>query len=158
MATTFYIKRKLNHAFVFIFIGAIYFIGGSIAAVPVAVMVLLIIYALIIKRPLNKSIESAYQAAAHKNAVLIEIGLSENLLPYIIEKGSVSIDGISLTVASVTKRSFIVSVIPHTKKMTTLEKAMPGQMVNIECDMIGKYIQSFFANFNSFRSHHDCFL
>ena len=81
-----------------------------------------------------------------ENAVLIEIGLSENLLPYIIEKGSVSIDGISLTVARVTKRSFIVSVIPHTKKMTTLEKAMPGQMVNIECDMIGKYIQSFFAN------------
>ena len=81
-----------------------------------------------------------------ENAVLIEIGLSENLLPYIIEKGSVSIDGISLTVASVTKSSFTVSVIPHTKKMTTLEKAMSGQMVNIECDMIGKYIHSFVAN------------
>ena len=81
-----------------------------------------------------------------ENAVLIEIGLSASLIPYIIEKGSVSIDGISLTVASVTKRSFIVSVIPHTKKMTTLEKAMSGQMVNIECDMIGKYIQSFVAN------------
>ena len=81
-----------------------------------------------------------------ENAVLIEIGLSSSLIPYIIEKGSVSIDGISLTVASVTKSSFTVSVIPHTKKMTTLEKAMSGQMVNIECDMIGKYIHSFVAN------------
>ena len=81
-----------------------------------------------------------------ENAVLIEIWLSENLLPYIIEKGSVSIDGISLTVASVTKSSFTVSVIPHTKKMTTLEEAMSGQMVNIECDMIGKYIHNFVTN------------
>ena len=81
-----------------------------------------------------------------ENAVLIEIGLSSSLISYIIEKGSVSIDGISLTVASVTKSSFTVSVIPHTKKMTTLEKAMPGQMVNIECDMIAKYIYSFVTN------------
>lgn len=66
------VSTMIDLPFVFIFIGTIYFIGGSIAAVPVAVMVLLIIYALIIKRPLNKSIESAYQAAAHKNAVLIE--------------------------------------------------------------------------------------
>jgi ATP-binding cassette subfamily C protein LapB len=66
------VSTIIDLPFVFIFLGTIYFIGGSLVIVPVTIMILLVIYALIIKRPLNKSIESAYKAAAHKNAVLIE--------------------------------------------------------------------------------------
>lgn len=60
---------------------------------------------------------------------------------YIIEKGSVAIDGISLTVNSVTLDSFSINIIPHTAKMTTLSFRKPGDIVNIETDIIGKYVE-----------------
>ncbi|MEI6457247.1 MAG: riboflavin synthase, partial [bacterium] len=69
------------------------------------------------------------------------IEASAGLLRYIVEKGSVAIDGISLTVARVDERSFEVSVIPHTLKMTSLESKTKGSQVNIECDMIAKYTE-----------------
>ncbi len=60
---------------------------------------------------------------------------------YIVEKGSVAIDGISLTVAEVEDFSFKVSIIPHTKKETNLGDKKKNDMVNIECDVIGKYVE-----------------
>ena len=62
-------------------------------------------------------------------------------MKYIVEKGSVALDGISLTVASVTDNDFKVSIIPHTASETTLLSKQPGNLINIECDMIGKYVE-----------------
>ncbi|SCY82923.1 riboflavin synthase [Alkaliphilus peptidifermentans] len=75
------------------------------------------------------------------NAVWITIEPHPKLLKYIIEKGSIAIDGVSLTVAYIDERVFKVSIIPHTKDETTLIDKMVGQLVNLECDMIGKYIE-----------------
>ncbi len=60
---------------------------------------------------------------------------------YIIQKGSITIDGISLTVNSVDERTFSVSIIPHTLAVTTLGRLSPGDQVNIEVDIIGKYVE-----------------
>jgi riboflavin synthase len=65
----------------------------------------------------------------------------ETLLKYIIEKGSVAVDGISLTVNTVTGGDFSVMIIPHTLEKTTLIDRIPGDRVNIESDLIGKYIE-----------------
>lgn len=75
------------------------------------------------------------------NAVWYRISADVKLLRYIIEKGSVAIDGISLTVAEVRTDSFSVSVIPHTRANTTLSQRRIGDVVNIENDCIGKYVE-----------------
>ena len=75
------------------------------------------------------------------NAQIVTISAAPNLLRYIVEKGSIAIDGISLTVASVTKSSFSVSLIPHTGACTTLLSKRPGDPVNLETDVIGKYVE-----------------
>jgi len=75
------------------------------------------------------------------NAVWFSIGTEASVLKYIVEKGSVALDGISLTVASVSPISFEVSVIPHTRNVTTLIERQAGDLVNIECDQIAKYIE-----------------
>lgn len=75
------------------------------------------------------------------NAVRYEIGTEENVLKYIVEKGSVTIDGISLTVTKVTEKSFLVSVIPHTLSVTILGEKSIGSIVNLENDIIGKYVE-----------------
>lgn len=74
------------------------------------------------------------------NAVWVEIEAADSILKYIVEKGSIAIDGISLTVAKVTEKSFAVSVIPHTGAETTLLGKKPGDIVNLENDIIGKYV------------------
>lgn len=71
---------------------------------------------------------------------LIKITLPESFMKYVIPMGSICIDGVSLTVASVHGNDFTVSIIPHTLDMTTLKNIKPGSQVNIELDMIGKYI------------------
>ena len=76
-----------------------------------------------------------------ENAVWYTIAAKEHLLRYIVEKGSVALDGISLTVAEVNEKEFQVSVIPHTRQETALAQKRPGSMINIECDMIGKYVE-----------------
>lgn len=73
----------------------------------------------------------------------VEIGCDNKLMRYIIEKGSIAIDGISLTVASVQANSFEVSIIPHTKDHTTLLAKSVGDTVNLENDLVGKYIERF---------------
>ena len=75
------------------------------------------------------------------NAVLVTISAAPELLRYVVEKGSVAIDGISLTVAKVSHTDFTVSLIPHTGEETTLLRHRPGEMVNLETDIIGKYVE-----------------
>ncbi len=75
------------------------------------------------------------------NAIWVEIQTPAEILHYIIEKGSITIDGISLTVAYVDNKVFKVSVIPHTGEETTLLKKKPGDIVNLENDLIGKYVE-----------------
>ncbi len=75
------------------------------------------------------------------NAVWVTIAAPPDILKYIIRKGSVAIDGVSLTVAYIDEKLFKVSVIPHTRDITTLLKKKTGDPVNLECDMIGKYIE-----------------
>lgn len=77
------------------------------------------------------------------NAVWITISASSEILKYIVQKGSIAIDGVSLTVAYVNETVFKVSIIPHTKDMTTLLRKNKGDEVNLECDMIGKYVEKF---------------
>lgn len=77
------------------------------------------------------------------NAVIVTIGISSTLAREIIEKGSVAIDGISLTINRCSDKDFDVSVIPHTAKITTIGIRQVGDEVNIETDMIGKYVNSF---------------
>lgn len=76
-----------------------------------------------------------------ENAVWVSISAEESLLRYIVEKGSIAIDGVSLTVAAVGHSEFKVSVIPHTGMETTLLKQKVGDAVNLECDIIGKYVE-----------------
>lgn len=79
------------------------------------------------------------------NAVWVEIQTTSDIMRLIVEKGSIAIDGISLTVAGVDKQSFLVSVIPHTGEETTLLKKKPGEIVNLENDVIGKYVERLLA-------------
>jgi riboflavin synthase len=62
---------------------------------------------------------------------------------YLVEKGSIAIDGISLTIANCSKNIFSVAVIPHTLENTTLINKKPGNKVNLEADIIGKYVEKF---------------
>jgi len=80
------------------------------------------------------------------NAVIFEIGAPLKILRYIIEKGSIAIDGISLTVIEMTADSFKVSIIPHTIKQTILGIKKPGDPVNLENDLVGKYIEKLLLN------------
>ena len=76
-----------------------------------------------------------------ENAVWVTVGTSAEILELIVEKGSICIDGISLTVAAVSDSNFSVSIIPHTGEETTLLKKKPGDKVNLENDVVGKYVQ-----------------
>ncbi|MGW8160934.1 MAG: riboflavin synthase, partial [Desulfobulbales bacterium] len=72
---------------------------------------------------------------------LFTFSLSRSLAKYVIEKGSIAINGVSLTVNSCREDRFTVSIIPHTLAVTTLGELNPGDMVNIEVDIIGKYVE-----------------
>ena len=77
------------------------------------------------------------------NATWVIIETSQDILKYVIEKGSIAIDGTSLTVAYVDNKVFKVSIIPLTRDETTLLSKKVGEEVNLECDMVGKYIERF---------------
>lgn len=76
-----------------------------------------------------------------ETAVWYTVEAESQLLRYVVEKGSIAIDGISLTVARVTERDFSVSIIPHTQGETSLGFLQKGDIVNLECDVIGKYVE-----------------
>lgn len=75
------------------------------------------------------------------NAVNLTFSVPEQWMKYILAKGSIAIDGVSLTIAKKQSNSFFVSLIPHTGEMTILLLKQIGDPVNIECDCIGKYIE-----------------
>ena len=77
------------------------------------------------------------------NATWVTVKTSKDILKYIVMKGSITIDGISLTVAYIDNEVFKVSIIPHTGGETTLLHKKNGETVNLECDVIGKYIEKF---------------
>lgn len=74
---------------------------------------------------------------------VLEISAPENVMRYVIEKGSIAIDGISLTVAGAWKKRFCVWIIPHTLKVTALRGRKTGDAVNLEADLLGKYADKF---------------
>ncbi len=76
-------------------------------------------------------------------SVEIKFSVPKELSKYIVEKGSIAIDGISLTVNIVKGREFVVNIIPYTQKATTFGGLRKGSSVNIECDIIGKYVEKF---------------
>lgn len=77
------------------------------------------------------------------NAIWYTIKADDKILKYIVEKGSIAIDGTSLTIADVTTNSFSVSIIPHTLKFTIFFEKAVGDKVNLENDLVGKYIEKF---------------
>lgn len=78
-----------------------------------------------------------------QNALLIKIEAPEMVTRYLIDRGSIAIDGISLTVMDYGNGHVTVSIIPHTAKVTTLGFKGPGDRVNLEADLIGKYVEKF---------------
>ncbi|MBE9503844.1 MAG: riboflavin synthase [Proteobacteria bacterium] len=82
-------------------------------------------------------------------SLYIEIALEEKELKYIVKKGSVTVDGISLTVNSVGNDFFTLNIIPHTLELTTLGEIKPGSQVNIETDIIGKYVEKLIPGENA---------
>ena len=79
------------------------------------------------------------------NSVIVTIEAAGSLTRYMIAKGSVALDGISLTINSCDAGSFSISIIPHTTKLTTIGTKNRGDRVNIETDMIGKYVERFLS-------------
>lgn len=80
------------------------------------------------------------------NSIIYTIEAPENVMRYTIDKGSITIDGISLTVASVSERSFQVAIIPFTASETTLSLRKVGDTVNLESDLVGKFIEKMVNN------------
>ena len=83
------------------------------------------------------------------NATWYTIEAQNNIMDYVVEKGSIAIDGISLTIASLTPSSFKVSMIPHTISNTIFKDKKIGDKVNLESDIFAKYIEKFIFNDNS---------
>jgi riboflavin synthase len=75
----------------------------------------------------------------------IRVTAAPDLLRYVVEKGSIAIDGVSLTVATVDEESFTVSLIPETLERTSLGAAAPGRTVNVEVDVLAKYVEKLMA-------------
>ena len=84
------------------------------------------------------TIDSAADEGFARN---VRIACGTDVLRYIVEKGSIAIDGVSLTVASVDDNGFTVSLIPETLERTTLGEATPGRVVNLEVDVLAKYVE-----------------
>lgn len=83
---------------------------------------------------------------SQKNALVIKIAAPPTVTRYLIERGSIAVDGISLTVIDYGEDHVTVSIIPHTAKVTTLGFKGPGDRVNLEADLIGKYVEKFISN------------
>ncbi len=75
------------------------------------------------------------------NAIHYDIQVPKRLMRYLVPKGSIAVDGISLTVVACHPETFQITVIPHTAAVTTIGRKAVGATVNLECDMIGKYVE-----------------
>lgn len=80
------------------------------------------------------------------NTLLLTLEVPEPILRYCIPKGSITVDGVSLTINSVSENGVSVAIIPHTAKVTTLGIKQPGDAVNLESDLIGKYVERLLQN------------
>src|ERR1019366_9534058 len=76
---------------------------------------------------------------------VLDIAAPPDVMRYVVHKGSITVDGISLTVAGVGKKSFRIWIIPHTFKVTALRERKVGDAVNLEADLLGKYVERFLA-------------
>ena len=85
------------------------------------------------------------RSARTASRAIVEIAAPAETLRYVVEKGSIAVDGISLTVASVTDDTFSVALIPETLERTNLGAAAPGQPVNLEVDVLAKYVEKLVA-------------
>lgn len=85
------------------------------------------------------------------NSYWVTISVPPSILRYLIDKGSIAIDGVSLTIAKLNKDSFSFAMIPHTAKITTLGIKQKGDAVNLEVDMMAKYIEHLIQPFNRSR-------
>jgi len=85
-----------------------------------------------------------------ENAVVVWIAAAREVLRLVVPKGSITVDGISLTVVDVSHDAFSVSLIPHTAAQTTLGHKVPGELVNLENDLIGKYVERLLATNQDF--------
>ena len=79
----------------------------------------------------------------------LTVAFPRELAPYFISKGSVAVDGISLTIADLQEDRFKIQIIPHTWQHTNLQGARPGTRVNLECDLVGKYVMRAIAGTNA---------
>jgi riboflavin synthase len=76
---------------------------------------------------------------------VLDVAAPQEVMRYVVFKGSIAVDGISLTVAGVWKRRFRVWIIPHTYEVTALRQRQVGEAVNLEADLLGKYVERFVA-------------
>lgn len=81
----------------------------------------------------------------HYNAIYYKIEIPDDLLRYCLHKGSIAVDGTSLTIFDIDESSITISLIPHTVSASIIGEKAAGDIVNIECDMIGKYIERFIS-------------
>ena len=79
------------------------------------------------------------------DCVILRVGVPKKLRPYIVEKGFITVDGISLTVVKIGASSFTLSVIPYTLQNTNLQEKAAGDRVNLEADIVAKYVESILA-------------
>ena len=94
-------------------------------------------------------------AVREDHAVWLTIAAEPDILRYIVKRGSVAVDGVSLTAAKVSESNLQVSVIPHTQAETTLLTLRTGEQVNLECDIIAKYVERLFPGGTGFQTN-DC--
>lgn len=80
------------------------------------------------------------------NSFILTFEIPESILRYCIQKGSITIDGVSLTINHVSEKGLSVAIIPHTANVTTLGMKQPGDSVNVESDLIGKYVERLMQN------------
>jgi riboflavin synthase len=83
--------------------------------------------------------------APEGEGVRMEVGAPAGILRYCVEKGSICVDGVSLTVAALSRDAFAVALIPHTLEVTTLGRLVPGDEVNLEVDVLAKYVERLIA-------------
>jgi riboflavin synthase len=74
---------------------------------------------------------------------VLEVGAPPDIMRYVVFKGSIAVDGISLTIASARRKGFTVAIIPHTRAVTALRERRVGDAVNLEADMLGKFVERF---------------
>jgi riboflavin synthase len=86
-------------------------------------------------------VDAAGRVVSFTKDGVLTISVPYNIRPYLAEKGSIAVDGISLTVAGLTESTFSAAVIPHTRSVTNLSKIHSGDSVNIEVDIIARYVQ-----------------